>query len=44
MRSRTEVTWGEMKVPVVSPWAQASAVTSRVVVVLPFVPVTWIDG
>src|SRR6266567_608290 len=35
---------GEMNVPTTSPWAQASAVTSRAVVVLPFVPVMWIVG
>jgi hypothetical protein len=44
MRSRTEVTWGEMKVPVARPWAQAREVMSLVVVVFPFVPVTWIEG
>jgi hypothetical protein len=44
MRSLTEETWGEMKVPVVRPWAQASEVMSRVVVVFPFVPVTWMEG
>ena len=43
-RSVTDATCGEMNVPVVRPCAQASAVVSRAMVVLPFVPVTWIDG
>ena len=33
-----------MYVPVVNPWAHARLVINRAVVVLPFVPVMWIDG
>jgi len=43
-RSVTDTRCGEMNVPTVRLWAHAIEVTVRVVVVLPFVPVTWTVG
>src|SRR5918996_4545068 len=44
IRSVTDRRCGDVNKPVTSPCAHASAETSRAVVVLPFVPVTWIVG